>query len=760
MPSFARVAALAAAACLLVPSARAQSDGFWSDSDAATALGARATATTASRTLRLDRAAMAARLAAAPPEAAGLARGVDVPVPTPDGGVLWFRVVEAPVMAPALQARYPEIRTYVGQGRDVPAATVRMSLTPAGFAAMAFTPGGTVYVDPYSQATATDYVAYYASDVVVTDAQRAALAAETLLDGPGGAADGPATLAAVIPNGAVRRTYRLALSATGEYSAVFGGTVAGALAAQVVAMNRVNGVYERELSVRMELVANNDQLIFTDAATDPFNNNDAGVLIGQNQTVLDNTIGTANYDIGHVFSTGGGGLAGLGVVCAAGQKAAGVTGLPNPVGDAFYIDYVAHEMGHQFRGDHSFNGTAGSCGGGNRNNNTSYEPGSGSTIMAYAGICGSHNIQNFSDPYFHSISLLQIATFIQTGGGSTCGVATPSGNDAPVVTVGAAVRIPVRTPFTLTGSATDATPAGLTYGWEQFNFGAAGAPATNGNPTGPPFFRSFNPTASPSRTFPQPTRLFAGQAPVTGEALPIDARTMSFRLTVRDNVAGGGAIGDATISVATDAGAGPFTVTAPAGAGNSFPGNSALTVTWNVANTDVLDDLGLPDLDLVDVENVEVRYSANGGATFSTLVASTPNDGSAEVTLPNVSTSQGRIVVAAVGNVFFNINAGNFTVTFSTAGEDALAAAGEGLSAVSPNPATGTARFTLGAASAEPVSVAVYDALGRRVALVHDGPVASGEAFTVDVSRLPAGVYVVRASGASGQSAQRFTVVR
>ena len=183
-------------------------------------------------------------------------------------------------------------------------------------------------------------------------------------------------------------------------------------------------------------------------------------------------------------------------------------------------------------------------------------------------------------------------------------------------------------------------------------------------------------------------------------------------------------------------------------------------MTWNVANTDVLDDLGLPDLDLVDVENVEVRYSANGGATFSTLVASTPNDGSAEVTLPNVSTSQGRIVVAAVGNVFFNINAGNFTVTFSTAGEDGLAAAGEGLSAVSPNPATGTARFTLGAASAEPVSVAVYDALGRRVALVHDGPVASGEAFTVDVSRLPAGVYVVRASGASGQSAQRFTVVR
>jgi hypothetical protein len=703
---------------------------------------------------------MAARLATAPPEAAGLARGADVPVPTPDGGVLWFRVVEAPVMAPELQARYPEIRTYVGQGRDVPAATVRISLTPAGFAAMAFTPGGTVYVDSYSRETASDYVAYYAGDVVVTDAQRAAIAAELLLDGPDGAANGPATLAAVIPNGAVRRTYRLALSATGEYSAVFGGTVAGTLAAQVTAMNRVNGVYERELSVRMELVANNDQLIFTNSTTDPFDNNNTEVLINQNQTVIDNIIGTANYDIGHNFSTGGGGLAGLGVVCAAGQKASGITGLPNPVGDAFYIDYVAHEMGHQFRGDHSFNGTASSCGGGNRNNSTSYEPGSGSTIMGYAGICGSHDLQSFSDPYFHSISLLQISTFLQTGGGSTCGVATPSGNDSPVVTVGAPVRIPVRTPFTLTGSATDATPATLTYTWEQFNIGAAGAPATNGNPTGPPFFRSFNPTASPSRTFPQPTRLFAGQTPVIGEALPIDARTMSFRLTARDNAPGGGAIGDATMSVSTDAGAGPFTVTAPAGAGLTFTGNSPLTVTWNVANTDVLDDLGVPDLDLVDVENVEIRYSANNGATFETLLASTPNDGSAEVVVPNVSTSQGRIVVAAVGNVFFNVNTGAFTVTFSTAGEDDLASAATGLSAVSPNPATGTARFTIGTASSEPVSVAVYDALGRRVALVHDGPVSAGEAFTVDVSRLPAGVYVVRASGAAVQSAQRFTVVR
>ncbi|HEX8298624.1 MAG TPA: zinc-dependent metalloprotease family protein [Rubricoccaceae bacterium] len=754
MPSFARVAALAAAVGLLVPSARAQSDGFWSDAPSVAALGAPATATTAGRTLRLDRDAMAARLATAPAEAAGLARGADVPVPMPDGGVLWFRVAEAPVMAPALQARYPEIRTYTGQGRDVPSATVRLSLTPAGFAAMAFTPGGTVYVDPYARTTANAYLAYYAADAVMTEAQHAARAAEALLDAPG-EATGPATLSAPLTsNGTTFRTYRLAMAATGEYTAFHGGTVGGALAAIVQTMNRVNQVYERDLSVRMELVANNDLIIYTNAATDPFANTSSD--LGANQSTIDAVIGTANYDIGHLVGTGGGGVAGLGVVCGT-SKARGLTGSPSPTGDAFDIDYVAHEIGHQFRGDHTFNSTTSNCSG-NRSGTAAYEPGSGSTIMAYAGICGSANLQTFSDPYFHAVSLQQISGFIQNGGGSTCGATAPTNNDIPVVTAPSGITIPVRTPFTLTGAATDATPAALTYTWEEYDLGPASSPANNGVPTGPPFFRSFNPVPSPSRTFPQLTRLLAGQAPVRGEALPIDTRTLNFRLTARDNRAGGGAIGDVTISLLTDAGAGPFTVTAPATGATLFT-STPVTVTWNVANTDALDDLGVPDLDFVDVENVEIRYSADNGVTFETVVASTPNDGSAEVLLPGGATSQGRIVVAAVGNVFFNVNPGAFSVFITSAGDD-RASATTGLSAVAPNPASGTATFTLGMASSEPVRVAVYDALGRAVALVHDGPAVSGQAFTVDVSRLPAGVYVVRAAGASVQSAQRFTVVR
>ncbi len=760
---------------LLASSVHAQSaaGAFWSDMPAAAA--ARSGVPAAYRALRLDRPAMAARLAGAPlaPANRSTAAGVAVPVPVPGGDVLWVRVVESPVMAPALQARYPEIRTYVGQGIDVPSATVRISLTPAGFAAQAFTPDGALYVDPTDAAPAAgtqpDYVAYFSRDQVLRADQQAALRADDHLEGrdagdPGTAIGEADAATALLPsNGATLRTYRLAVSATGEYSAKFGATVPGALAAIVVAINRVNQVYERDVAVHLELVANNDLIIYTDPATDPFTNNNTGALIDENQAVIDQIIGTANYDIGHNFSTGAGGLAARGV-CVASAKALGITGVRNPVGDAFYIDYVAHEMGHQFSGSHTFNGSIGACSGGNRSGSAAYEPGSGSTIMAYAGICatqtGDQNLQNNSDPYFHTYSLQQISSFITTGSASACGTATPTGNDIPVVTAPSGLTIPILTPFTLTGQATDATPEALTYAWEEFDLGPAGAPANNGVPVGPPFFRSFNPTPSPSRTFPQMSRLLAGLAPVRGEGLPNDARALRFRLTARDNRAGGGAFSDVTIIVNTDAGAGPFVVTAPAGAGLSFPGGSAQSVTWNVANTDMLDDAGQPDADNVDVEDVQILYSADGGTTFTTLLASTPNDGQEDVTIPAGETTTGRIMVAAVGNVFFSLAPAKFAVTPPVAGEDAVVAQATGLSAVAPNPATGRASVSLRQAAPGAVTVSVYDALGRRVAVLFDGMAGTAEALSLDVAGLPAGVYVVRALGVGVQAAQRFTVVR
>lgn len=603
------------------------------------------------RTLQLDQVAMEQLLGQAPEESAYRTSGqVVFNMPMPDGTTQAFSIYKSVVMHPDLAANFPEIKTYAGYGIDHPEDHIRLDITPLGFHAMILSPRGQVFIDPYSTNTTTDYICYYKKDVTRTTS----FTCET--------EDLSEDLQKSIPSnyqgqrsiGTQLRTYRLALAGTGEYTATKGGTVSGGLAGMVTSMNRVNGVYETEVSIRMVLIANNNLLVYTNSATDPYTNGNGSTMLTENINNCNAVIGSANFDIGHVFSTGGGGVAGLGVVCGS-SKARGVTGSSNPVGDPFDIDYVAHEMGHQFAGNHTFNSSTGSCSG-NRAASAAYEPGSGITIMAYAGICGSDNLAPNSIAYFHTKSFDEIVIFSTTGTGNNCPVITATGNTPPSVTsMGANYTIPISTPFVLTGNATDVDGDPLTYSWEQFDLGTAGA--WNANLGSAPIFRPFSPVTSPVRTFPKLSDIINNTTTI-GEILPNVARTMHFQLTVRDNVAGGGGVmhPDSTVTITVANTGGAFAVTAPNTA-VTWAGGSTQTVTWNVSGTS-----GSP----INTANVKISLSTDGGNTFSTVIlASTANDGTETITVPNVATTQARIKVEAVGNIYFDMSNANFTITSS-----------------------------------------------------------------------------------------------
>jgi hypothetical protein len=668
-------------------------------------------------------------------------------LPLPDGGYGRFQIVESPIMEKGLADKFPEIKTYLGMGIDDPYATVRLDLTPLGFHAMIMTASDMIFIDPYAKGDTYNYISYYKKDYKPLDKKFSC----KVID------DKKTNYQPQLNNFSFAegqlRTYRVAIGATGEYTAYFGGTVTQGLAAIVVSLNRVDGVYEREVSVRMILVSNNNLIVYTNASTDPYTNNDGEVMLGQNQTVCDNLIGSANYDIGHVFSTGGGGVAYLGCVCTAGMKAQGVTGSSAPVGDPYDIDYVAHEMGHQFGGNHTFNCTTGSCGGGNREASAAYEPGSGSTIMAYAGICSPNDLQNNSDAYFVLKSLLEIASFTTYGGGNSCAQITTTGNHNPVVTfesVGS--TIPKSTPFSLTGSATDADNDSLVYCWEEYDLGPAG---NWSNPSGnAPIFRSFAPSASGTRIFPKLTYLLSNTQHI-GEILPSYARDLNFYLIARDNKPGGGGTGYSPIlSLSVTNAAGPFLVTSPNTA-VTWNANLPQTVTWDIANTNISP---------VNCSNINIKLSTDGGNTFSiTLISNTPNDGSEVVNLPMISTTTARIKVEAVGNVFFDISNANFTIsTVSGIGNLESHPIDFKLLQNYPNPFNPSTMISFSIPKKADVYLDVYDVTGKIVAkLINNEIMTEGNySYEFDGSTLASGMYFYKLKAGSFEQTRRMVLLK
>lgn len=647
-------------------------------------------------------------------------------LPMPDGKKATFKIWKSSVMENDLAAQFPQIVTFTGQGVDDRYATIKLDFTELGFhAQIKSVITGDLYIDPYAKNDINNYIVYRKEDLVDNHTRGCGVKDDLQ-------SEKKSEQKSVTPSvGNQIRIFRLAVACTGEYAVAATGvaspTVAQTLSAIVTSINRVNGVYEQEVAVRLVLIANETNIIFTNPATDPFTgNNNANTLINESQTQINSIIGSANYDIGHTFSTGGGGLAGLGVICSNSSKARGITGSPNPVGDPYDIDYVAHEIGHQFGGPHTFNATTVNCGGGNRSAANAVEPGSGITIMAYAGICGSlNNLANYSISVFHTRSFETITSTVMA---RTCQVTTPVSNTAPVVNAGSNYTIPVNTPFKLTGSATDAQGNALTYSWEQNDVGTAGdwnVPSDNA-----PLFKSYLPTIVPYRYFPRIQDVLSNTV-TKGEFWPTYARSLEFRLTVRDNNAGCGGVANDDAAITVSDTSGPFRVTAPANAVN-WAGNSSQTITWNVANTTAAP---------VSCANVSILLSTDGGLTYpTTLVASTPNDGSEVVTIPNVNTSQARVMVASVGNVFYHINPSNFSITQSLAVNEA--SQDNDVFVVYPNPSRGLLNVKFSREN-DIHDIIVYDLSGKLVFRQLNNKTNNEKIATYHLEKLVKGEYLI-----------------
>lgn len=622
-------------------------------------------------------------------------------VPTPDGDLVGFAVSAVDVLDAKLAAAHPEMRTFAGRGIDDEALSIRVDLTPLGFHAMVRSGDNATrawYIDPVSVGDTTRYVSYAAGSLDVPRLTEAKQAEDV-----GGAVphDTAPTEVALDNPAPVLRTVRLALASDQAFARFYG--TQNVLAAKVSMVNRVAGVFNDDLGVRLLLADGTDSLNFdTDAraveANGPCGSNACftpSALRGcdvetlqQNSAAVQSILGARNYDLGHmVLGGGGGGIAGYGEVGLDFVKGGGCTGSASPVGDAFAIDYLAHELGHQLGASHTFNSCGGSSG------STAVEPGSGSTIMAYAGICGDNNLQPHSDPYLSQASIVEIHRTIDGRLPSS-----PTGNSAPTVTPPASRVLPLRTPFTLTATGSDPDGTSPSYLWEQTDVGDPDRELFDGAKSAGPLFRTFGTyvdtsataaqyfsaggnlaSRSPSRTFPDMAQVLAGSTnasagtcdpALTGvakiecfsEYLPnadyvgsdAEAGSIGFRVTARDADPRGGAVAFADVRLPIDRAAGPLLVTGfDSAPSDVYAGGSRQTLKWDVNGTDAANL----------APNVRIVLSTDGGETFDTeLSASTPNDGSQSVVLPNVNTSAARIMIQAVDNYFFAVNPERFLI--------------------------------------------------------------------------------------------------
>lgn len=588
-------------------------------------------------------------------------KGVVISLPAASGKLERFQVWEYSNMAPELQAKFPDIRSYVGTGLEDPSAYVRFSLSPVGFSSMITRSGISEFIEPYTE----DRTIYAVFDSNARRGQdKEAFECAT--------PNKPEIKNSEKKSGAVNKKvagfniFRLAITCTAEY-AEYHLTAAGipatateaqkkavVLSAMNATLTRLNGVFEKDLSLHFNLVANNDAVIFVDSTSPsyPYTASDEQNQAGQ--TTITNLIGAANYDMGHIFDREDGNGYAPGDICDDATKAMGWTASNFPEGDNFDIDYVAHEMGHQLGANHTFSYSTASG-----NLASLVEPGSGSTIMAYTGITSNYDVQFNSNDYFHGFSVQEIKDRINS---VACGTNTPFADPAPSINAGADYVIPKSTAFVLKGTSTDPNTASYTYTWEQMDSGSSqtgnnSIPYLN-KPSGPTF-RSVVPVSTPVRYFPDFNKVLAGVLTTKWETVSGVGRSLNFALTVRNNSITAPQTSKDAMMITVNNASGPFKVTAPA-FGQSAASGSAVNVTWDVANTTQAP---------VSTSNVNIKLSTDGGQTFTTIAANTPNDGSEQVIIPAGSTATNAyIMVEAVGNIYYAVSP-SFVIDYTVQGE-------------------------------------------------------------------------------------------
>lgn len=566
-----------------------------------------------------------------------------------------FEILSTRYMEEDLARNNPDIHTFAGKSKS--GKSVYVALTKYRIYVTVLRPGQTTFLlKPYSPNT---WIGFSIDKQIIPGFN---FQCDTEEITPGGEPDNQARPGF---NDGTLRTFRYAVSTTGEFSQYtlnrLGISASASISEKknailgelVAAVTRINSVYERDLSVRMQLVNNNDQIIFLDPNNDPFDNNTTNMssLIGANQNTVDSNIGSANYDASQVWCQGVlQGLARLGQVCQ-GFKASSAARGRYPETDRFIISVASHELGHLFGANHVFSNST--CGG-RRNDDTAVETGSGTTIMAYAGICPP-DIQDWTDDRFNTASLNEIENFIRLN--ATCSTNTSTGNQAPVLTLGPSRYVPKQTPLMIPVSATDPDGDTITFVWDEYD-----RPQQSQNISTPPqptwthgpMFRPFPPTTDTVRFLPNLDSLLTNRLSTTWEVLPSVTRLLRFKVTARDNNPAGGQTATNEIVFGVEETAGPFELTSQTGF-ESWQHGETKNITWNVAGTDGGN---------VNCQTVDIIFSTDGGRHFTdTLAANIPNNGTATITVPsNINTPSGRLMVKAQNNYFFTLSRGSISV--------------------------------------------------------------------------------------------------